>query len=71
MGAKANVSTTEYPAQGELLNARVRVAFNYGRQEFIGTVVRWDIEEPHVTIIRLEDGRHVLGSECQYAPMPD
>jgi hypothetical protein len=71
MGIKANVSAAEFPTQGELLNARVRVAFNYGRQEFIGTVGRWDVEEPHVTIIRLADGRYVLGSECQYAPMPD
>lgn len=71
MGVKATVSALEFPTQGELLNARVRVAFNWGRQEFIGMVVRWDIEEPHVTIIKLDDGRYVLGSECQYAPMPD
>ncbi|WP_260973634.1 hypothetical protein [Mycolicibacterium llatzerense] len=33
---------------------------------FGGEIVRDDAEPPGVTIIRLDDGRHVLSTECQY-----
>jgi hypothetical protein len=31
-----------------------------------GTIVRDDLEDPWQMIIRLDDGRHVLATECQY-----
>jgi hypothetical protein len=36
----------------------------------LGTIVRDDNEPPWRTIIRLDDGRVVLASECQYSPFP-
>lgn len=32
-----------------------------------GTVIRDDVEDPHLTIIKLDDGRIILGTECQYS----
>jgi hypothetical protein len=34
----------------------------------MGEVVRDDIEAPYIMIIRLDDGRHVLATECQWQP---
>jgi len=49
------------------LGRRVEVAFNYDTDRLIkGTIVRDDVDSPFVTIIRLDDGRHVLTTECQY-----
>jgi hypothetical protein len=48
---------------------RTRVCFNYDTSKTImGTIVRDDYEDPWRTIISLDDGRVVLGSECQHAP---
>ncbi len=48
---------------------KVRVCFNYDTTAtFIGLVVRDDAEAPGKMIIKLDDGRHVLSSECQYQP---
>lgn len=53
-----------FPEQGEYMGRRVRVIFKYDLTHVIlGTVVRDD----RVIIIRLDDGRHVLSSECQYS----
>ena len=31
-----------------------------------GEIVRDDIEKPYCTIIKLPNGKYVLGTECQY-----
>jgi hypothetical protein len=68
MGCVKNITATKFPKQGAYKDRRTRVLFHYGGVEVLGTVVRDDREEPWVTIIRLDDGRHVLATECQYAP---
>jgi hypothetical protein len=66
-----NLATSEaFPKQGSYLGQRAAVLFNYERPEFKGVVVRDDVEEPGLLIIRLDDGRHVLSLECQWRTIP-
>ena len=68
MGVVNNVGTTEFPTQGSYLNQRVKVCFRYDTSKTItGTIVRDDMEQPFVTVIKLNDGRYVLSTECQYS----
>ena len=63
--AMKNVAHNHWPAQSNDLFTRVRVAFRSDpTQEYDGLVIRDDMEPPHRTIIQLDDGRVVLGSEC-------
>ncbi len=68
MGVHKNIDYNRFPKQGNLLNKRCRVFFNYDLyNETWGTIVRDDIEEPNVLIIKLDDGRYVLATECQFS----
>lgn len=68
MGKATNVGIGKYPAQGTHYLAKVEVCFNYDpTQTLQGQIVRDDIEEPHLTIIKLDDGRYILATECQYS----
>lgn len=67
MGVHRNIASDRFPKQGESLGGRVLVFFQHDTARSIrGTIVRDDTEEPGLTIIRLDDGRHVLTSECQF-----
>ena len=56
--------TYEYPHLGK----RVEVCYHYDTTKVhYGTVVRDDREEPYQTIIALDNGRYVLGTECQFS----
>lgn len=67
MGLHSNIDIDNFPKQGSLLNTRVKVCFHYVSSQTIeGTIVRDDEEEPGLLIIKLDDGRHVLATECQY-----
>ncbi|OCB46683.1 hypothetical protein A5721_10855 [Mycobacterium vulneris] len=69
MGAIDSVSQDRFPRQGSYLGRRVKVYFHYDTNATVGgEIVRDDVEEPYRTIIRLDDGRHVLSTECQYTP---
>lgn len=68
MGCVPTVTATSMPRPGRFAGQRVGVLFHYGQEEFSGVVVRDDAEAPFVTIIRLDDGRHILATECQYRP---
>lgn len=69
MGVHDNIAADKFPKQGEFLNRRTEVCFNYDSSvTFGGVFVRDDDEAPHISIIRLDDGRHVLATECQYRP---
>jgi len=58
------------PKQGNFLHLRTKVCFNYDTINFVmGTIVRDDAEQPFETIIRLDDGRYILSSECQHSPI--
>lgn len=72
MGVVNGISANEYPRQGTHGGKRARVLFNYGTGgEFPGTIVRDDMTAPFVGIIKLDDGRYILTTECQYAPMDE
>jgi len=62
MGVHRNIDYYRFPEQGSWLNKRCRVFFNYNVEQAIeGIIVRDDIEEPGITIIRLDDGSSVSG----------
>jgi len=70
MGVHENIDYNKFPAQGRFLGRRCWVCFNYNVDKMIGgTLVRDDRESPGVTIIKLDDGRYVLGMECQFSCM--
>lgn len=69
MGNIATISATRFPRQGECLRMRCTVLFHYNYEVCLsGTIVRDDMEGPWRTIIRLDDGRYILSTECQYTP---
>lgn len=71
MGCHENISHDKFPKQGQYLHSKTKVCFNYDTlREIGGVIVRDDTEEPYRTIIKLDDGRYVLASECQYQPNP-
>lgn len=69
MGRVKNVAAERYPEQSNRIGQRVVVCFHYSPFVFLGTIVREDLEDPRVGIIRLRNGRYVLMTECQYAPV--
>lgn len=69
MGVVANIGISLFPKQGKWIGLRTKVCFNYDTEKIImGTIVRDDLEEPFVTIIKLDDGRYITANECQYSP---
>lgn len=68
MGVQRNVGFSKFPRQGGWVGKRVEVVFEYDTANRIGgTFVRDDHEATFLAIIRLDDGRHVLSSECQHS----
>lgn len=71
MDCAPNIDHAVFPVQSAYLHQCVRVCFHYDTTLLVGgIVVRDDATEPWVTIVRLDDGRHVLGTECQWSPRP-
>ncbi len=69
MGAVKNITFDKFPKQGTYAGRETEVCFHYDTSRRLkGVIVRDDVEEPFLTIIKLEDGRHVLATECQYSP---
>ena len=69
MGSVETIDASKFPKQGRDLNKTVKVCFNYDlSRQLSGVVVRDDAEEPFQTIIKLDDGRYVLTTECMYSP---
>ncbi len=68
MGCVDNIGVDKFPKQGRI-GERCKVLFHYGvGGELHGTIVRDDMEDPWRGIIKLDDGRFVLMTECQYQP---
>lgn len=68
MGVVANITADKFPKQSDKINRRVSVCYHLDISKCQkGIVVRDDIEAPHVTIFKLDNGRYVLATECQYA----
>jgi hypothetical protein len=69
MGVEEAITADRFPAQSTHVGTRVQVCFHYDTTRLVGgTIVRDDTEEPGKMIIRLDDGRHVLASECLWRP---
>lgn len=69
MGVVENVGFHEFPTQGVYVGEHVIVCFRYDSANTLpGVVVRDDDQEPWVTIIKLDDGRHILATECMWQP---
>ncbi|HDR6319134.1 TPA: hypothetical protein QCU53_006103, partial [Bacillus thuringiensis] len=67
MGVHPKVGLNKFPKQGDWLNKEAKVMFDYdGSTMTTGVIVRNDMEEPFITLIKLEDGRIIRSSECQY-----
>lgn len=67
MGVENNITHDKLSVQGKNLGKKVEVCFRYNREHIIaGTIVRDDIDGPFITIIKLDDNRYILDSECQY-----
>lgn len=67
MGCSKKVGIDIFPKQGPFLHCRVRVCFNYDTSSVIeGEMVRQDMEEPYLSIIKLDDGRYIMTTECQF-----
>ena len=76
MGVVANISYDNYPKQDTesfiKVGTRVSVCYNYEpTKTHAGTIVRNDIEEPLRIIIQLDNGRYLLGTECQYSVLKE
>ena len=70
-GKETEEKKMDYPIQGQdTIGCRVMVSFDYDIDHAVpGTVIRDDMDEPYLTIIKLDDGRVVLGKECQWRAM--
>ena len=68
MGCVPTITWMKYPKQSEYVNRRVEVCFHYDTSKtMMGTILRDDREEPGETIIVLDDGRILRGTECQFS----
>lgn len=68
MGCVDTITYTRFPKQGPYVGKRTEVCFHYDTSKtLLGFIVRDDYEEPGRTIIKLDDGRYVEASECQYS----
>lgn len=76
MGCVKTITYNTFPKQKDkgyrfpemAVGANVKVCFHYDTSHFVrGRIVRDDLEEPFETIIRLDDGRYIRGTECQFS----
>ena len=73
MGCIENITYEKFPKQADenykypQVGKRVEVCYHYDiSRTHSGTIVRDDIEEPFETIIKLDNGRYLRGTECRY-----
>ena len=79
MGIEKNIDLKSFPKQYSVeesqmggIGRKVEVCFFYKVEKTIpGVIIRDDKELPFRTLIRLYDGRVILGTECQYRALPD
>lgn len=68
MGKHKQVGANKFPLQSMDNGKRVLVRFWDDKvNEYKGTLVRSDRGEPWITIIKLDDGRYVMDTECAYS----
>ena len=57
-----------YKYQQFKVGSRVKVCYHYDTSKYhYGTIVRDDLEEPFETIIKLDNGRYLRATECQFS----
>lgn len=67
MGRCKNITHEKFPQQTENAGRKVMVCFHHDTNHTMGgTIVRDDAEEPFRTIIQLDNGNFVLGTECMF-----
>lgn len=72
MGCVKTIGYHAFPNQSGYVNRRCKVCFFYDTKHWLnGTIIRDDREEPFETLIKLDDGRVLRGTECQYSVQPD
>lgn len=78
MGVEKTIDIKNFPKQYSVdessiggIGRKVEVCFRYKTDKTIlGVIIRDDKELPFRTLIRLYDGRVILGTECQYRALP-
>lgn len=67
MGCEDSITAKGGPVQTNFVGRRVRVCFHDDTSEEVGgVIVRDDGELPLRMIIKLDDGRYLLSTECQW-----
>ena len=74
MGCIDTITYEKFPKQRDenykhsclKVGSRLKVCYHYDTSKYhYGTIVRYDLEEPFETIIKLDNGRYLRGTECQ------
>lgn len=66
MGCVSTIDINNFPKQSDKIGSFVKVVYNYNTNKCeIGKIVRDDMENPFVMIIKIDE-RFILSSECQY-----
>lgn len=72
IGFAPNSRALIFPPQSVDVGRMVMVTFHYCADRWLpGKIVRQDTAEPHRTLIALDDGPILLGTECQYRIVRD
>lgn len=76
MGCIDTITYDKFPKQKDKnyiypqfkVGSRVKVCYHYDTSKYhYGTIVRDDLEEPFETIIKLDNGRYLRATECQFS----
>ena len=73
MGYIDTITYDKFPKQKDEnytypVGSRVKVCYHYDTSKYhYGTIVRDDLEEPFETIIKLDNGRYLRATECQFS----
>ena len=76
MGCIDTITYDKFPKQKDKnykypqfkVGSRVQVCYHYDISKYhYGTIVRDDLEEPFETIIKLDNGRYLRATECQFS----
>ena len=76
MGCIDTITYEKFPKQKDenyeypkfKVGSRVKVCYHYDTSKYhYGIIVRDDLEEPFETIIKLDNGRYLRATECQFS----
>lgn len=55
----------EFPAQYPRVGQTVQISFPQTKKRYAAKVLRDDVTKPFQTVLQLEDGRVLFGTECE------